>query len=322
VHSGAQSMPFDYNNLKPPFYSEAYREFAPVQDWTVNGITDLTLFLRGYPPRFIDEGGVITMSAQGADIYGDTDEFRFAYKQLNGNGSITLKVDDVNTVHNWTKAGVMIRSTLEPLAAQVHIVTGAQQSVVEWMYRAFNFDTTVINFNTASGSAPLPVWLRLTRAGDVFTGEYSTDGKTWSEITQADGTTSSATVTMPSSVYVGIVVSSHVSGVSAAARFSEIQTSGGVSGSWRTVDVGVDHAGNDAAPLYVAVEDNTGQKATITNPDPGAVNVTDWTEWKIPLSSFTGVNPAKVKRLYIGVGDQSTVGHGKLYIDDIRVTKP
>ena len=39
-----------------------------------------------------------------------------------------------------------------------------------------------------------------------------------------------------------------------------------------------------------------------------------------------GFSPTKalagVKKLTIGAGDRSLVGHGKLFIDDIRVTKP
>ena len=43
------------------------------------------------------------------------------------------------------------------------------------------------------------------------------------------------------------------------------------------------------------------------------------------MSSFTGVNPAKVKKLYLGVGDRTNPkvgGFGRLYLDDIRVMKP
>ena len=53
------------------------------------------------------------------------------------------------------------------------------------------------------------------------------------------------------------------------------------------------------------------------------MTLTTWTQWKVPLSSFTGVNLAKVKKLYIGVGDRKTPvkgGTGRIYIDDIRVT--
>jgi hypothetical protein len=82
---------------------------------------------------------------------------------------------------------------------------------------------------------------------------------------------------------------------------------------------------NGAGALYVAVEDSAGKSAVAVNADPAAVTATTWTEWKIPLSSLTGVNLAKVKTLYIGVGDRANPaagGAGRLYIDDIRLTKP
>jgi len=47
VHGGTQSMPLDYNNVATPFYSEAEREFAPAQDWTVDGANTLILYVRG-----------------------------------------------------------------------------------------------------------------------------------------------------------------------------------------------------------------------------------------------------------------------------------
>jgi hypothetical protein len=84
-------------------------------------------------------------------------------------------------------------------------------------------------------------------------------------------------------------------------------------------------ATNGAGALYVAVEDSAGKAAVVTNSDPAAVTLMTWTEWKIPLSSLTGVNLAKVKRLYIGVGDRQAPvkgGAGRIYIDDIRLTKP
>jgi hypothetical protein len=46
VHGGNQSMPLDYNNVKTPFYSEAERTFAPVQDWTADGVDTLVLYVR------------------------------------------------------------------------------------------------------------------------------------------------------------------------------------------------------------------------------------------------------------------------------------
>jgi hypothetical protein len=82
---------------------------------------------------------------------------------------------------------------------------------------------------------------------------------------------------------------------------------------------------NGSGALYVVVEDSAGKVSVVTNPDPAAVTATNWTEWKIPLGDFAGVNPAKVKKLYIGVGDRNSPvkgGAGRIYLDDIRVTKP
>ncbi len=82
---------------------------------------------------------------------------------------------------------------------------------------------------------------------------------------------------------------------------------------------------NAAATLYVAVEDASKHLAVVAHPDAAAVKTAKWIEWKIPLSSFTGVNFAKVKKLYIGVGDRGTPaagGAGRLFIDDIRVLRP
>ncbi len=83
--------------------------------------------------------------------------------------------------------------------------------------------------------------------------------------------------------------------------------------------------GNKPAPLYITVEDSAKKNATVVYPDSAIVGISKWTEWKIPLSSFAGVNLAKVKVLFIGVGDKKAPvagGAGRIYIDDIYVTVP
>ncbi len=47
VHGGLQSMPFDYNNVVSPYYSEGELDFDSSQDWTANGADMLTIHLRG-----------------------------------------------------------------------------------------------------------------------------------------------------------------------------------------------------------------------------------------------------------------------------------
>ena len=84
-------------------------------------------------------------------------------------------------------------------------------------------------------------------------------------------------------------------------------------------------ATNKADSFYVALEDKAGKVAVVTNPDAALLTKAQWTEWQIPLTSFTSVNAAAVKKLYIGVGSRTASkagGKGKLYLDDIRVVKP
>jgi hypothetical protein len=47
VHGGRQSMPFNYSNLAAIVVSEAERTWDTAQDWTVHGLTTLTLNVRG-----------------------------------------------------------------------------------------------------------------------------------------------------------------------------------------------------------------------------------------------------------------------------------
>ena len=85
------------------------------------------------------------------------------------------------------------------------------------------------------------------------------------------------------------------------------------------------NAGNGQDGLYVAVEDSTGKLAVVTHPDPAVLAATQWVEWKIPLSRFTGANPARVKKMYLGAGSRTNPvqgGAGRVFIDDIRITKP
>jgi regulation of enolase protein 1 (concanavalin A-like superfamily) len=66
-----------------------------------------------------------------------------------------------------------------------------------------------------SGTGTAPGWVRLSRAGDVFTAEWSTDGTTWTTIGRA-------TVAMPPTVLAGLAVTSHNTWATAAASFDDV----------------------------------------------------------------------------------------------------
>jgi hypothetical protein len=328
VHGGLQSMPMDYNNIVAPYFSEAYREFSPLQNWTVNGVDTLSLFFRGNAARLIeDPAGTYTITANGADVWGTSDNFRFAYKTLTGDGAISAKVVSVTNTSNWAKAGVMIRESLDPAASYAFMFPTPDGR------RAFQnrpgTGAGAVSAHSATGVAALPFWVKVERKGNQFTAYYSTDGTTWTpqpdtENTGTDASPNPQTILMSNSVLVGLAVTSNNGQAGlCTAVFSDVVVTGGA--SFKVADVGSVSPGNDPDRLYLTVQDSLNKSVTIAHPDPGAVNVTAWTEWKIPLSDLAGVSLNKVKRLYFGVGDKDNPvpdGAGRIYIDDIRVTKP
>ncbi len=99
-----------------------------------------------------------------------------------------------------------------------------------------------------------------------------------------------------------------------------------MTGQWQTEDIGGGQLeSNDAEPLYVAVEDSSGNVQVVTNDDPEAAVKTTWQQWQIPYSALEGVNLSRVTTLYIGLGDRDNPtagGAGILYVDDIGFGSP
>jgi hypothetical protein len=319
VHGGRQSMPMDYNNIDSPYFSEAYREFSPLMNWMGNGVTDLSLWVRGWPAQpAVNETapGAFTVSGSGIDIWSDSDQFTFVYKTLNGDGVISARVVSNGTgTNSWAKGGVMIRDNLTAGSVHAHMdITGGAGGGNGASFQArLTADSASLNSDSATVVTP-PYWIKLERRGDTFTGFLSPDGVNWTP--QGDP----QYIPMSTPAYVGLCVTSHAPTEYRTFQFDNVTVTG-AAGSWQAAEVGF--LRNSPQSLYVIVEDSANKRATVTNAT--AVNATEWTEWKIPLTDLQSVNLAKVKRMYIGVGDTANPtpdGTGRIYIDDIRVTRP
>ncbi len=329
IHGGKQSMPMDYDNTKAPFFSEAVQTFSPLEDWTVGAVTDLSLWFRGRlaAPALVEApAGQYKIGTNTADTWGAADSFRFYYTTLTGDGSITAKIISTTNSNAYAKAGVMIRENLTPGSTNAFMYrTPDGRRVFQNRPLA---DAASVRANSATNQATVPFWVRVERKGNQFTGYYSTDGKTWTrqpdtENTGADRSLNPQLITMGSSVCLGIALTSNNTATVCTAEFSDVTATGSVSGDWKLVSVGAIYS-NDPDKLYVVVEDSAGKSAIVTHSDPAATGLTTWTEWKIPLSSLAGVNVAKIKKVYVGVGDRKATaptGTGRMYFDDIRVVK-
>ena len=327
VHGGGKSMPVAYDNNKQGYskYSEIELTLDAVRDWTEEGVVELSLWFRGYPAStgsFVEgPAGTYTMTASGADIWlvngAEADEFHFAYKILTGAGSIVAKVNSVDNTNVWAKAGVMIRETLNPDSAHaMMIVTPA--SGVSFQRRPATGDTSA---GDTVASIAAPHWVKIDRTiSGSFTAYHSANGTTWETV----GTPQS--IPMGSNVYIGLALTSHDAALTCQAVFSNVTTTGSVSGQWANQDIGI--VSNDPEPLYVAVSNSAGNPAVVVHDDPAAAQIDIWTEWLIPLQAFAdqGIVLTNVDRIAIGLGTQGNTtiagGSGKMYFDDIRLNRP
>jgi hypothetical protein len=322
VNSGRQSMPFEYDNSAASFYSETERDFGSV-DWSRNGADTLVVHFRGNPVAFLERAdGSIVMGAAGTDIWGTADEFRFAYKQLNGDGTIIARVDSLIDTDPWAKGGVMIREALDAgskfAAVFVTPGNGCRFQARQAASVAAVSDTSVATPEQIAVTAPY--WVKLERIGDQFSGSYSADGAAWTPMSW-----NPQDVPMGGTVYIGLALTSHNAGNPTSAQFSGVATTGNVTGAWVADAIGVEQPSNDPGQLYVAIEDTTGNIAVVNHPDAAAVGASTWQEWLIPYSDLAGVNLSRVAIMVIGVGDRdnpSAGGAGLLFIDDIAYGHP
>jgi hypothetical protein len=327
VHGGRQSMPLDYNNVVSPYYSETQHVWATSQNWTTLGIKALTLWFRGIPASvgsltYDQATGTYTMTGSGADIWDTADQFHFAYKKLTGDVTIIARIDSITNTNSWAKAGVMIRETLDPGSPSIDGVISADGRVaMQWRTaQGIDMGSPDSSTNTAANSFTLPHWVKLTRTGFVFNVQHSADGVTWQDIVpETEGDPLSMSISMATTVYVGLAVTAHNATAACEAKISHVTINGSSTSPFTTSqDIGI--ASNNPAPLYVTLEDDTGGKKTVNHAnDPNAVLQNTWQEWNISLSSFTGVKLDRIKKMSIGTGNKSPGGAGSLYFDDIRL---
>jgi len=322
VNGGAQSMPLAYNNNKQGFakYSETDLTLTAPRDWTKHELVELSLWFRGYPPSvgsFTEApAGTYTMTASGTDIAGTADEFHYAFKMLTGPGSIVAKVESISDTHAWAKAGVMIREALDVGSKHAFACVTPGNGV------AFQGRTTADSgsFSTNQIDITAPYWVKLERdVSGNFTVSHSANGSTWGPVVGSVPTN----IPMNSSVYIGLVLTSHDAALTCQAIFSNVTTTGSVGQQWMSQDIGI--FGNNPEPLYVALSNAAGTPAVVYYDDANAATIDIWTEWVIPLQAFAdqGVNLTDVDSIAIGLGTQGNMtapgGSGTMFFDDIRL---
>ncbi|MCH8193625.1 MAG: hypothetical protein IIA65_06370, partial [Planctomycetes bacterium] len=227
---------------------------------------------------------------------------------LSGDGSITARVNSHTDVHDWSKVGVMIRQSATPESANAFFpisgVNGARyQARTATGAGSVNDDPTLdgIQQNITRDE---PVWLRIERSGDSFTGSYTLeeDPNTWTVLGTVYDIPMGPEDPNDPSILIGLAITSHSVGNSVTAFISDVSTTGDVSGDWTVEAIGGIHPpSNDSAQVSLAVIDTAGRIATAYHPDFAATNLTNWTLLEMPLDGMGDLDLTSIDRIKLGV---------------------
>jgi hypothetical protein len=147
--------------------------------------------------------GTWTISAGGADITGTSDQFRYLWQTLSGDGSVSARVASQSNASSNAKAGVMLRASTDPGAPYYAALVTPGSGLKVQVRSAQGGATTKI----ANPAGTVPVFLKVTRSGSTFTAYTSPDGVTWTLIPG-----STTTLTLGTSLLAGLAATSHNTG--------------------------------------------------------------------------------------------------------------
>lgn len=162
-------------------------------------------------------GDQFVVRGAGTDIWGTRDQCHFLHQPLAGDGSIVARVDAQDFTHEWAKAGVMMRASLDPQAPFVmSIMAPTWGSHLQWRATAGGQAAS----SSGRYAVACPYWVRLVRVADQVTAYsapdvYGAPGE-WQQIANPQPLAIGP-------IAVGLVVTSHNAKKICTATFSEVK---------------------------------------------------------------------------------------------------
>lgn len=167
------------------------------------------------------DNNIFTIRGAGGDIWGPTDEFHYVHQAFAGDGEIVARVSSQTKTDDWAKSGIMIKESATEGSKYVLLAVTPANGV-----------TFQYNFNGDGGSAAYAfpnAWLKLTRAGNVFTAYSSANGTDWTQVGQT-------TLEMASSATAGLAVTSHKFDTLNTSVFENVAVK--TNQEWKAADIG------------------------------------------------------------------------------------
>lgn len=159
-----------------------------------------------------------TVRGAGNDIWEASDQFRYVWQSLSGDGSISTQVLSQTNTSDWAKAGVMFRQDTSTDSA-FYLVALTPSNGLTVQYRTDQGVNAQMNVQI-SGTAPM--YVQAVRTGNSFTAFLSGDGVTWTSIDN-----STVTLNVTGSMLAGLEVGSVNGGTLSIATFDAVTLTAG-----------------------------------------------------------------------------------------------
>jgi Alpha galactosidase A/Alpha galactosidase C-terminal beta sandwich domain/NPCBM-associated, NEW3 domain of alpha-galactosidase len=169
---------------------------------------------------FSQEGTQLGIEAQGADLWGNINEYGSIYLPGGGHdgSTTTVEINSQTNTNVWAKAGIMVRNDITNANGSPGFVVLAETPGNGYLLDWGSGSSAQLDSQDSVGTATYPSWLKLVRNGTTYTGYYSTDDTTWNLV---------GSVTVPSAAAtqdVGLFATSHASNTTGEVDFDHFTT--------------------------------------------------------------------------------------------------
>ncbi|HEY0549408.1 MAG TPA: immunoglobulin domain-containing protein, partial [Verrucomicrobiae bacterium] len=161
----------------------------------------------------------IELAGGGTDIWNAADQFHYAYKSIAGDFDAKVRVTSLAGANAITKAGIVARESTNAGSPGLHVTVNPLPPGRDLAQMSLRLTENAISATVGSNVAPgaLPnAWLRLQRAGTIFTGYHSTNGSNWTIMGQTN-------VPLGSPLLLGLGLSAHDTNLLATGIFSNFR---------------------------------------------------------------------------------------------------
>ncbi len=146
----------------------------------------------------VTPGTAFNVTAGGPGVANNADGFRYIYESQTGNFDVKVQVLSITVAGNYSTAGILARPQLTTTSPDVYM----SASPVNYRFKERSTIGGMNNIVVGPDTTFPNAWVRLTRVGNLFTGYYSTNGTTWTEL-------SSITLALPTTLDLGLAVASN-----------------------------------------------------------------------------------------------------------------